>query len=42
MAQAPATTGIRTEFEERFAASRAMFDRSRQVIPSGITHDGRY
>lgn len=42
MAQAPATTGIKAEFEERFAASRAMYDRSRQVIPSGITHDGRY
>lgn len=33
---------IRAEFEERFADSRAMFERSRQVIPSGITHDGRY
>ncbi len=42
MAQAPVATTIRAEFEERFADSRAMFERSRQVIPSGVTHDGRY
>ena len=42
MAQAPVSTSIRAAFEEKFAASRAMYERSRQVIPSGITHDGRY
>ena len=42
MVQAPVRTTIRAAFEERFAESRAMWERSRQVIPSGITHDGRY
>ena len=44
MVQAPvsATTSIRAEFEERFAESRATWERSRRVIPSGITHDGRF
>jgi len=42
MAQAPATTTIRREFEERFAGSLAMHRRSRNVIPGGITHDGRH
>ena len=42
MAQAPAMTTIRREFEERFAASLAMHQRARVVIPGGITHDGRH
>ncbi|HEU5433421.1 MAG TPA: aminotransferase class III-fold pyridoxal phosphate-dependent enzyme [Thermomicrobiales bacterium] len=41
MAQAPARTTIGQDFAERFAGSRAMHERARQVIPSGITHDGR-
>jgi glutamate-1-semialdehyde 2,1-aminomutase len=39
---APVGTTIRAEFEERFAVSRAMHERARRVIPSGITHDGRF
>jgi glutamate-1-semialdehyde 2,1-aminomutase len=42
MAQAPASTTIGQEFADRFAGSRAMHERARQVIPSGITHDGRH
>jgi glutamate-1-semialdehyde 2,1-aminomutase len=42
MAQAPVSTTIQQEFAERFAGSRAMHERSRQVIPGGITHDGRH
>lgn len=42
MAQAPTTTTIRQEFEERFAGSLALHRRSRKVIPGGITHDGRH
>src|ERR671917_1811853 len=42
MAEAPVTTTIAQEFGERFAGSLAMYERSRQVIPGGITHDGRH
>jgi glutamate-1-semialdehyde 2,1-aminomutase len=42
MAQAPVSTPISQEFNDRFAGSRAMYERSRQVIPGGITHDGRH
>ena len=42
MAEAPVTTTISQEFAERFAGSLAMYERSRQVIPGGITHDGRH
>jgi glutamate-1-semialdehyde 2,1-aminomutase len=42
MAQAPVSTPISQEFADRFAGSLAMFERSRQVIPGGITHDGRH
>src|SRR6476620_8554656 len=42
MDQAPVSTAIQQEFAERFAGSRAMHERSRQVIPGGITHDGRH
>ncbi|MGH2614440.1 MAG: aspartate aminotransferase family protein, partial [Thermomicrobiales bacterium] len=44
MAQAPVstTTTIIQDFAERFAGSLAMHERSRRVIPGGITHDGRY
>ena len=36
------TTAIRAEYEDRFAASRALHDRARRVIPGGISHDGRH
>ncbi len=42
MAQAPVSTTISQDFAERFAGSLAMHERARQVIPGGITHDGRY
>lgn len=42
MVQAPARSTIAAEFEERFAHSLAMHQRSREVIPGGITHDGRH
>ncbi len=42
MAQAPTSTTIRHEYEERFAGSLAVHGRSRAVIPGGITHDGRH
>jgi glutamate-1-semialdehyde 2,1-aminomutase len=42
MAQAPVTSTISQEFAERFAGSRAMSERSRRVIPGGISHDGRF
>ena len=42
MAQAPVSTTIVQDFAERFAGSRAMHERARQVIPGGITHDGRF
>lgn len=41
-AQAPVSTTIDQDFAERFAGSLAMHERARQVIPGGITHDGRY
>jgi glutamate-1-semialdehyde 2,1-aminomutase len=42
MAQAPASTSIAQDFADRFAGSRAMHQRARQVIPGGIMHDGRH
>ena len=42
MAQAPVSTTISQDFAERFAGSLAMYERSRRVIPGGITHDGRF
>jgi glutamate-1-semialdehyde 2,1-aminomutase len=42
MAQAPVTTTISQDYADRFAGSLAMHERARQVIPGGITHDGRY
>jgi glutamate-1-semialdehyde 2,1-aminomutase len=42
MADATVTTTIGQDFAERFAGSLAMYERSRQVIPGGITHDGRH
>ena len=42
MAQAPVSTSISQDFAERFAGSLRMYERSRQVIPGGITHDGRF
>ena len=41
MAQATATTTIQEAFEAEFAGSRSQHQRARQVIPGGITHDGR-
>ena len=42
MAQAPVSTTILQDYAERFAGSLAMHERGRQVIPGGITHDGRF
>ena len=42
MAQAPVTSSISQEFADRFAGSLAMYERSRKVIPGGISHDGRF
>ncbi|MBA2596956.1 MAG: aspartate aminotransferase family protein [Chloroflexia bacterium] len=42
MAQASVSTSIGQDFGDHFAGSLAMHERSRQVIPGGITHDGRY
>ncbi len=42
MAQAPVSTSITQDFADRFAGSLAMHERSRQVIPGGISHDGRF
>ena len=42
MAQAAVQSSITQEFAERFAGSLAMHQRANQVIPGGITHDGRY
>ena len=42
MAQAPVSTTISQDYAERFAGSLAMYERARQVIPGGITHDGRF
>ncbi len=42
MAQVAAATTISQEFAERFAGSLTRYQRARQVIPGGITHDGRH
>jgi glutamate-1-semialdehyde 2,1-aminomutase len=42
MARAPVSTSIVQDYAERFAGSLAMHERGRQVIPGGITHDGRF
>jgi len=42
MAQAPAATTIAQDFEEQFPASLELHNRSRTIIPGGITHDGRH
>jgi glutamate-1-semialdehyde 2,1-aminomutase len=42
MAQVVVASSITEEFAERFAGSLAMHQRANQVIPGGITHDGRY
>lgn len=42
MAQAPVATSIAQEYVEKFAASRALHERARNVIPGGIMHDGRH
>ncbi|MBA2520224.1 MAG: aminotransferase class III-fold pyridoxal phosphate-dependent enzyme [Chloroflexia bacterium] len=42
MAQVAVSPSITDEFAGRFAGSLAMHQRANQVIPGGITHDGRY
>jgi glutamate-1-semialdehyde 2,1-aminomutase len=42
MAQTSVSTTIEQDYAARFADSLAMHERARQVIPGGITHDGRY
>lgn len=33
---------VRGRFEEALSSSRKLFERAEAVIPSGITHDGRF
>ncbi len=42
MASTAASSTIQSDYEEKFAASRAMHERARKVISGGITHDGRF
>ena len=42
MVQSPVTKPLFTEFEERFAKSKALFERERMSVAGGIAHDGRY
>ncbi|MEA2529473.1 MAG: glutamate-semialdehyde -aminomutase [Thermomicrobiales bacterium] len=42
MVQAPVRQGIVAEFEERFAGSQRLYDRSRRALAGGIAHDGRF
>jgi glutamate-1-semialdehyde 2,1-aminomutase len=42
MASTTTSSTIQSDYEEAFAASRAMHERARKVIAGGITHDGRY
>lgn len=42
MVQAPVHHTIVSEYEERFAESKAMHNRAKQSIAGGIAHDGRY
>ena len=42
MVQAPARGSILSDYETQFATSRELFERGSEVIPSGITHDGRH
>jgi len=42
MVSAPVQTTIFSEFEERFSASKALYQRAQGVISGGIAHDGRY
>lgn len=35
-------TSITSDYETKFAQSKALHERARKVIPSGITHDGRH
>lgn len=42
MVQAPVTSRILADYEERFAGSKALAGRARSAIAGGIVHDGRY
>ena len=42
MVQAAVKSTIFSEFEERFADSKALFTRAQGIISGGIAHDGRY
>ncbi len=42
MVQAPVKQTILADFEERFASSKAMYERAQGAIAGGIAHDGRY
>lgn len=42
MSAATLGTTIFSEFEERFADSKALYERARGAISGGIAHDGRY
>jgi len=42
MVQAPARSGIVSEYEERFAGSRRLHERARGSLAGGIAHDGRF
>ena len=39
---APTNSAIVTDYRARTPGSGALFERARKVLPSGITHDGRY
>ena len=39
---APTNSAIVTDYKARTPGSGALFERARKVLPSGITHDGRY
>ncbi|MGH2535292.1 MAG: aspartate aminotransferase family protein [Thermomicrobiales bacterium] len=42
MVEAPTRNSIHADYEERFAGSKALAGRARNVIAGGIVHDGRY
>jgi len=42
MTTAPTNSAIVTDYKARTQASGALFERAREVLPSGITHDARY
>ena len=38
----PQQSAIESAFRQRFPKSDRLYDRARQIFPSGVTHDGRY